>query len=146
VRLIERLAAAIERGALPGAGFPRLGNESELNRALDARDEAAFERAWLEAFDTLEATAPLSQLPVRDRADVDRIRELAYKAAFRAIGSSDLAGYVSDDFDLLARAALTAYENPWLARVLRAYEGGHFPGPATLPAVQESLSGLVSGL
>jgi len=146
VRLIERIAAAIERGALPGAGFPGLGDESELDRALDARDEAAFEKAWLETFATLETTVPLSQLPVRDRAAVDHIRELAYKAAFRATGSSDLAGYVSDDFDLIARAALTAFESPWLASVLRAYKGGHFPGPSTLSAVQDPLSGLISGL
>lgn len=115
------LIQSIEKGFL-------LGSESlsKLNilETLNRRDRPDFDEHWVRCFSFL-----------RDRAMepsgvqlLDSLRELAYKAAFRATASPDLAGYVADDFELIGKAILLNFEDDFPNSMLYEYSIGNIPG------------------
>jgi hypothetical protein len=106
--------------------------------ALAARDEPPFDGEWMRVFDSLKGRSMESAHgPV-----IERIRERAFKLCFAATGDPDLSGYVSDDFDLLARALSAEVDDEWLARVMSEYLVGRFPS-GDLPRSYSSLRGMV---
>ena len=134
--ILARLSSALEAEALLPAVFRHLGDDASIDHALSQRDHPAFEQPWLTAFAAVESVASLNQLSPAQRLVVDRVREVAYKQAFRATSHPDIAAYVSDDFDLIARAIVAGQDSPWLASLLSAYAHGRFPvGSPLVPAI-----------
>ena len=135
--LLAQLATLIEQTPLfTHAPFAK---EAELHNALDARDSDPFDATWMAHYTALQPLEVTHPLQPEERALISRIRERAFKAAFATSSSADLAGYISDDFDLLARALCLDYESPWLSALLHSYVQGTFP-TGDLLSHQSSLS------
>lgn len=96
----------------------------DLYSALDARDEADFDERWMAEFHRL------SQKSFSDEAQalIDRLRELAFKGAYRAVQNADAAARVSDDVELIAKSLALGEEESWPTAFLWAsYLRGEFP-------------------
>ena len=144
--ILARLSSALEAEAFLPAVLRHLGDDASIAQALSQREDPAFEQPWLAVFDAVESVASLDRLRPDQRLVVDRIREAAYKQVFRATSHPDLAAYVSDDFDLIARAIVAGHHSPWLASLLSAYSHGRFPVPDSLVPAISSLSIVASAL
>ena len=91
---------------------------------LDSRDAQPFDDEWVRVHKAVEHEKRASSLNIQI---VDEIRELAFKKEYQNTGNGEIAGYVSDDFDLLARAIAVGYSDPWLELLWNEYHAGRFP-------------------
>ena len=55
------------------------------------------------------------------------IRETAFKACFSQTENPDLAGIVSDDFDLIVRSIISGTNDPWIAGIVDCYMHNEIP-------------------
>jgi hypothetical protein len=133
---LSRLLSRLEGGSL--LAVPLL-EPHEIGAALDARNDEQFESEWLRLHERLTAADKADDAT---EAALTRIRELAFKAAYRGTDDPDFAGYVSDDFELVARAIIVGEYDPWLNGLFAAYRDGRFPAAQVQP-VQTSLEDLV---
>ncbi len=117
IKLIDKL----ESGRL--IGRPLMEPE-DIEAALDARDGQNFDSKWVSLSDEIEKRKNLE--PEQENA-LEKIRELAYKAAYKTSNHADFAGYVSDDFDLIGNAILLEISDTWLAGLFAEYIDGRFP-------------------
>lgn len=101
--------------------LPRLSiNAAELDRLLNQRDEPGFSSAWMAAYQRIESAK--SKNAVSQEFDLVRqLREAVYLQVFERWGSPDLAGYISDDFGLVADALLLQFDDLWLNALLHEY-------------------------
>lgn len=96
----------------------------DLYSALDARDEADFDERWMAEFHRLSQTA----FPEEVNQLIDRLRELAFKGAYRTVQDADAAARVSDDVELIAKSLALGEEESWPTAFLWAsYRRGEFP-------------------
>lgn len=58
---------------------------------------------------------------------IDKIREEAFRKTYRLTEESDLAGYVSDDFELFSKAIEWNDYNEWFNGLFERYVLGNFP-------------------
>ena len=99
-------------------------SDDEQCALLDSRDAQPFDDEWVRVHKAIEQEKRASSL---NTAIEDEIRELAFKKAYQNTGNGEIAGYVSDDFDLLARAIAVGYFDPWLNLLWNEYQAGRFP-------------------
>jgi hypothetical protein len=99
-------------------------SEDEQNAMLDSREAQPFDGEWLRVYKAVEQFAKNSEFDTRV---VDEIRELTFKKAHQNTGNGEIAGYVSDDFDLLSRAIAADYSDEWLDLLWAEYQTGMFP-------------------
>lgn len=102
----------------------------EIDDALDMRDEPDFEDDWMRVSDALEEM----ECSAEDATMIKEICKQAFLAVYHVTESGELAGYVSDDFELIAKAALSGYEDAWLNALIFTYAEGRFPYEALKPA------------
>lgn len=107
--------------------------------ALDGRDAEPFDGNWIDSFNAL------ADLPDAEAAEpaIDEIRERVFRIVFGATNSSELAGYVSDDFELIAKALLTNRNDEFVNALWSEYAAGRFP-TGDLAPVSGSLAALIS--
>ena len=96
--------------------FTNLDNET-VDEMLDSRDSAEFESDWLKVFQTLEE----KQFSADNLAAIENVREIAYKKTFAATNCSELAAYVADDFEMIAKSLLSDYTDEWLNGLFLSY-------------------------
>ena len=102
----------------------RTWSDGDFDDYLDHRDGEGFESRWLTSSTRLEeACAP----DEAQTGDIDRIREVAFKAAFAKTANGDLAAYVSDDFGLIARDVACGTEDAFARALWDAYRVGRLP-------------------
>ncbi|SCW53159.1 hypothetical protein SAMN04487970_101342 [Paenibacillus tianmuensis] len=88
---------------------------------LDARDEAEFDQTWSSSYNKLEAIDPSEGTVIHE------IRETVFKQTFQITQSPDLAGYVSDDFGLIAKAFENKIDIEFVNHLWDSYRKGSFP-------------------
>jgi hypothetical protein len=120
-RLLD-LVTDLESGRLLSHNHLATLNERELEH----RDDPAFEQRWMACHARLEHVT--EGLTPDARATILRVREQTYRRTFSVTQSPDLAGYVSDDFDLIARALAAELQDPWIEQLLARYLAGELPG------------------
>jgi hypothetical protein len=98
--------------------------ELDLDKALDGRDEVSFDQTWINAFKSLEKL----QIKTADIQTIDSIREAAFKVTYNHCEDSDLAGYISDDFELIAKAFLFNLDNSFINAIWLCYKKHIIPG------------------
>ena len=134
--LLARFYALITRDLLQ-----RIVATIDIQAALDRRDDATFDDAWVESDMRLTA---LNRAPsATQEATVLAIRSASYLRAFDASQSSDLASYVSDDFELIANSIAAGSTDPFVAFLLHEYLAGRFPvtpPAATSPSLEDLLA------
>ncbi|MCY7347501.1 MAG: hypothetical protein LH614_14955 [Pyrinomonadaceae bacterium] len=60
-------------------------------------------------------------------ADIEEIRRIAYEKSFEAAKHSELAAYVADDFELIAKSLQSGLDDEWLNSLFLTYLHGSFP-------------------
>jgi len=125
VRVEELLKFREWFGTINLSNWPE--DEDEQIAWLEARDESTFESQWLRVHREVEAREHENSLLPNEEAVLTDIRKTAYMATIRSSGNDELAAYVSDDFDLLARAARLQIHDEWLQKLCAEYEAGRFP-------------------
>ncbi len=88
---------------------------------LDARDAAKFAEEWISSYDKVNAIDPSEEKVIRE------IRESVFKQTFRITQSSELAGYASDDFELMAKAFENKIDIEFINNLWDFYLKGRFP-------------------
>lgn len=97
----------------------------DINFMLDSRDEDVFDSEWMKNYNAISKNEKLNTLEIKK--GVESIREISYKATYKATQSSDLAGYISDDFGLIAEALVLDYNDDWLNALAKEYVDGRVP-------------------
>ena len=100
-------------------------DDDGLDEMLNARDGSDFETDYMR----LLALVPDEEELMLSEDDLvlnNSISRLAFLKA-RAFADSELASYVADDFDLLARSLQAKISDPWLEKLFEQYKSGHFP-------------------
>ncbi|AMO46711.1 hypothetical protein [Kosakonia oryzendophytica] len=96
----------------------------DADAALDLRDEAAFDEAWMQAYRELQAQA----FPAQVLTFIDTLREKAFKHAFRINGNAEIAARIADDVDLIAKSLAAGKAGGWaVTQLWSAYLRGRFP-------------------
>jgi hypothetical protein len=99
-----------------GGRLIRLPSAAASTRALDARDtNDEFERAWLEADADVGPSTP------EHATAILRVAKAAFDVAVAQLPGHEIASYVSDDLELLARAASKEAGSPFLERLWHQY-------------------------
>jgi hypothetical protein len=120
------LVRIADRSLLPAASFAY----PSQNAALNARDrDNNWESRWTRLYDEIERRWPGANVPEDLRTLAGDIRRESFLAVSRASGQSEIACYVSDDFDLIVRGRLLDVADPLLEQLWDAYERGKFPHP-----------------
>ncbi len=135
---IETLLQSVRREVILNANtFEDAVSEEVVSR----RDQPEFEGEWLRIFDELKDVS----LCTEQSTVAEHIREAAYKAVFKHTGNPDLSGYVSDDFEIIAKGVCSGTDRVFLNGLLEAYTENTIPGP-TIPWSRKSLTSLVDQL
>ena len=108
--------------------FTNLDNET-IDEILDSRDSNEFESDWLKVSQTLEK----KRFSADNVAAIENIRQIAYKKTFDSTNHSELAAYVADDFEMIAKSLLADYNDEWLNVLFLSYLHGLFPHSKITP-------------
>ncbi|WP_086929576.1 hypothetical protein [Agarilytica rhodophyticola] len=98
----------------------------DIDSALDKRDSGPFDSHWMSAFNETESIYKKMALNEQVIASINKIRELAFKAVKEA-ADSEIAAYVSDDFELIAKSVVINSTNLWVSALFSTYISGNFP-------------------
>ncbi|MCY7377296.1 MAG: hypothetical protein LH472_15160 [Pyrinomonadaceae bacterium] len=102
---------------------------AEIDEMLDRRDDSEFEEDWLRVFQELEQKSFTDD----DLAAIKNIREIAYQKTFEATEHGELAAYVADDFEMIAKSLFAEFSDEWLNALFLAYLHGAFPHTKIAP-------------
>ncbi|EOC1306689.1 hypothetical protein QMW88_21850 [Cronobacter dublinensis] len=95
-----------------------------VDEALDSRDEPEFDKSWMGNFNLLKG----ENFDASDIAQIDSLREKAFKLSFRALNDSEVASRISDDIELIAKNIIIGKEDSWAVSYLwTTYKNGAFP-------------------
>ncbi len=124
---IDSLIAAIEEGRLLNADA---ASTIDADALLDDRDsDQSFEAEWLRVQRQIEELWEATATVAADAEAVDSLRKAAFLAVSRATEQHELAGYVSDDFELIAKAVSLGCNDAWLNGLFMTYKTGGIGRP-----------------
>ena len=123
-KAVENLLTLIRKGKLLG---PATFDGLNIDSCLDIRDQPPFDPQWMQVNEQIEAMAAADPIDEQTVAQISSVAEAAFKTTFKLSASSDLAGYISDDFELIAKALSLGFEHEWLNALLQSYCKGQFP-------------------
>lgn len=95
----------------------------DIDELLDLRDAKEFDEKWMEVYKHMECLRD----EIKDRKLINDIRKEAFFKANILSNSSELAGYVSDDFELISEALEIGYNDEWLNGLFNCYLSRTFP-------------------
>ena len=97
--------------------------EKDINELLDLRDEKKFDEKWMEVYSQID----YQKDKIKNKKLIDDIRKEAFLKAYSLFESSDLAGYISDDFELISKGLEIEYYDKWLNGLFSCYLSNVFP-------------------
>jgi hypothetical protein len=100
-------------------------NIKDLDIVLDQRECEIFGDEWMRVFDDLKLSK--DDITKETEEMIDSIREASFKKMYRISQSPDLAGYVSDDFGLIAEALCLNYQDEWINSLANEYMNNRIP-------------------
>ncbi len=121
---LDEIRSAIEQGTIfPDPFF----SSDECARILNARDESAeFEQSWREAAAFVQAVALTQE-------QLDDLKATIVKPVFlqvsEATGQHEIASYIADDFEVIARAIYGGVSHAFIEEMWRRYTAKEVPGP-----------------
>ena len=96
--------------------------ELDIDDLLDKRDSDSFDSEWVRVYQTVEE---LKKGKVVD--DTREIEKKAYITVYEKTEDDELAGYISDDFGLIAHCKMLGYTDEWLDKLIFYYENAKIP-------------------
>jgi hypothetical protein len=104
-------------------------NEEAIYEILDSRETEPFDSNWVGAYEVLKQQ--LENFNENEKKELDEFLEEIRKEAFiktmKAFQSSDLAAYVSDDFEMIGKALIIEFTNSFIDSLLNIYDSGIVP-------------------
>ena len=101
--------------------------DADLDAILDQRDLGDFEDDWIKAAEDVQYHWEKFADAESTTGTIDQIRELAFKKCYDYTEESEIAGYVSDDFELMAKASAMSLDSPYLEGMMKTYSDGGVP-------------------
>lgn len=92
--------------------------ELDIDEILDHRDSEPFDNNWVRVYQTIETIKEKTGCI----SNSDGVREKAFKMVYELSGCGELAGYISDDFGLIADGKMLKYSDEWLDKLVSCYE------------------------
>jgi hypothetical protein len=124
---LEDILARVDGGSLVPTDYYRT---LDCDAVLDARDsDGEFESAWLALREEIEEAWMFMPVSAAVSDTITRISREVFAAVSQATSQHEIASYVSDDLDLIARGKVLGLSNPLLSWLSEAYDRGHFPTP-----------------
>lgn len=117
--IIEELKKLIECCLLSS----EVVDDRTIEQMVESRESDEFDAAWVASFQQVEGLV----IPVRNTQLLAQLREQAFKEAYQKTGNSDIAAFVCDDFELMARAWVLVPASEWVAALRQNYSVGRFP-------------------
>lgn len=99
----------------------------DLEAILDDRDESFFEENWIKAYEDINERWKYCTTADARKSEIDLIREFAFKKCYEYSGQPEIAAYVCDDFELMAKAAAMRYDLRFVTEMMRVYTNGGIP-------------------
>ncbi len=96
--------------------------ELDIDDFLEQRDNDPFDGEWMRVYQAVEA---LKTGNVVD--DTREIEEKAYLTVYEKSEDDELAGYISDDFGLIADSRRLDCSDQWLDKLIACYEEEKLP-------------------
>ncbi|MEM7602072.1 MAG: hypothetical protein AAF357_11740 [Verrucomicrobiota bacterium] len=101
--------------------------DADLDAILDQRDLDDFEDDWIKAAEDVQYHWEKFADAESTTNTIDLIREAAFKKCFEYTEESEISGYVSDDFELMAKASAMSLDSPYLKNMMKVYSDGGVP-------------------
>ena len=99
----------------------------DLDEILDVRDSESFEKDWLQCFKKIKNKLEKSPLTKPQIDLIDKLREVSFMAVSNATKQHEIASYISDDFELISKAALLGGSFEYAENLLNVYLAGELP-------------------
>jgi hypothetical protein len=90
---------------------------------LEQRDMEDLDCQWMRVLNLLDNES----ISDEDMILIDSIREFVFKAVYDFTDSSELAGYISDDFEIISKALVTKFNDEWLNAMFNEYLKNKIP-------------------
>jgi hypothetical protein len=105
-------------------------DEKFINELLDSRNSDPFDNNWVEANEALKEHSKNINANEKEELNkfLEEIRKEAFIKTIKASQSSDLAAYVSDDFEMIGTALILEFSNSFIASMLNSYTFCIVPG------------------
>ncbi len=94
----------------------------DIDDFLDQRECEPFDSEWIRVYQAIEKLK-------KERAveDTREIEKKAYITVFEKTECDDLAGYIADDFGLIADSIMLNYSDEWLEKLISCYKKAIIP-------------------
>lgn len=116
---LQSLLHTLQNPGLLDLGF----FDFDHSAALHERDADPFDTEWMRIHRELKEVA----ISAEHKELLAEIRKAAFLSTMEATKNSELAGYISDDFDLLGRGLIADAADPWLNGLWVTYCEEKFP-------------------
>ena len=96
--------------------------ELDIDEFLNKRDIEPFDSNWVRVYQIIEEMK-------KGRA-IDSTKDIekkVYIIVYEQTGNNELAGYISDDFGLIADSKILGYTEEWLEKFISCYENSLLP-------------------
>ncbi len=101
----------------------KIGYEKlDIDEILDQRENNPFDSEWVRVYQAVEELKK-----DKDVDDTTDIRKKAFIIVYEQSDCDELAGYISDDFGLIADSKKLNYSDEWLDKLIACYEKAIIP-------------------
>ena len=97
-------------------------NEIELDEILDQRENPMFDREWNRVYRHVEELKKGTVIH-----ESKKIQKRVFISVFERSMSDELAGYICDDFGLIAESKAVGFSDAWLDKLIACYERAVVP-------------------
>lgn len=94
----------------------------DIDDFLDQRECEPFDSEWIRVYQAIEELKK-----GKSSGRNQRNREKAYITVFEKTECDDLAGYIADDFGLIADSIMLNYSDEWLEKLISCYKKAIIP-------------------
>ncbi len=94
----------------------------DIDKFLDQRECETFDSSWIRVYQAIEQLKKGKAME-----DTREIEKKAYITVYEKTECDDLAGYIADDFGLIAESKMLNYFDEWLEKLISCYEKGMIP-------------------
>ena len=125
---LNDIAATVAGGHVPDAHVLVALDREAINAILDGRNDSSFKTSWTRASSEVEKSWRALSAPADVRDRIEEVRRSAYNAIGNVTGRHELASHVSDDLEMIAKAAAAGLADPFVRSLWDLYESGTFSG------------------
>ena len=93
--------------------------ELDIDDILDKRESDPFDSEWMRVYRELKKGKKFD--------DTTEIEKKAFVTVYEKSHNDELAGYISDDFGLIADGKVLSYADEWLDKLAVCYEKAIIP-------------------